>query len=250
MFAVTFLWFFRHNNMTPEREVIEKIKVLKQIKPEKNWVFLTKEKILRKEATLFPFLKPAFVTLSVTKRTLSVSAGLLFILILFGLSFTSLPGEPFYLIKKIIERGQTVFVPEEEKPKLELELANKRLEELSKIAEKNDVKKLAPAINEAKEGVAQATKNLVKSKKVDREIVKKTLELVKKKQEVEKVLGTKITEEGTEDPTKLVAKYLIEDFENRTLTEDQKQILEKAKGYFDNGDFAKVLELLLLINGK
>jgi hypothetical protein len=223
--------------MTPEREIIEKIRLLKQIKPEKKWVFLTKEKILGKEPIFFPFLKPAF-------------AGLLFILILFGLSFTSLPGEPFYLIKKIIERGQTVFVPEEEKPKLELELANKRLEELSKIAERNDVKKLAPAINEAKESVAQATKNLVKSKKVDREIVKKTLELEKKKQEVEKVLGTKITEEGTEDPTKLVAKYLIEDFENRSLTEDQKQILEKAKEYFENGDFAKVLELLLLINNK
>jgi len=220
-----------------EREVIEKIKVLKQIKPEKKWVFLTKERILGKEPIFFPFLKPAF-------------AGLLFILILFGLSFTSLPGEPFYLIKKLVEKGQTAFVPEEERPKLELELANKRLEELSKIAEKNDVKKLAPAINEAKESVAQATKNLVKSKKVDKEIVQKTLELEKKKQGVEKVLGTKITEEGTEDPTKLVAKYLIEDFENRTLTQDQKQILEKAKEYFENGDFAKALELLLLINGK
>jgi membrane glycosyltransferase len=222
--------------MMTEREVIEKICLLKQIKPEKKWVFLTKEKILGKP-TFFPFLKPAF-------------AGLLFILILFGLSFTSLPGEPFYLIKKLVERGQTVFVPEEERPKLELELANKRLEELSKIAEKNDVKKLAPAINEAKESVAQATKNLVKSKKIDREIAKKALELEKKKQEVEKVLGTKITEDVTEDPKMLVAKYLIEDFENRTLTEDQKQILEKAKGYFENGDFTKVLELLLLINGK
>lgn len=230
-----------------EKEVIEKIRLLKQIKPEKKWVFLTKERILGKPI-FFPFLKPAFATLSVAKRTLSVSAGLLFILIIFGLSFTSLPGEPFYLIKKLVERGQTVFVSEEERPKLELELANKRLEELSKIAEKNDVKKLAPAINEAKESVAQATKNLVKSKKVDKEIVQKTLELEKKKQEVEKVLGTKITEEGTEDPTKLVAKYLIEDFENRTLTQDQKQILEKAKEYFENGDFAKALELLLTIS--
>jgi len=222
--------------MITEREVIEKIKILKQIKPEKNWVFLTKEKILGKPL-FFPFLKPAF-------------AGLLFILILFGLSFTSLPGEPFYLIKKLVERGQTVFVPEEERPKLELELANKRLEELSKIAERNDVKKLAPAINEAKESVAKATKNLVKSKKVDKEIAKKTLELEKKKKEIEKVLGTKITEEETENPTKLVAKYLIEDFESRTLTDEQKQILEKAKVYFENGDFEKVLEVLLLINNK
>ena len=213
-----------------EKEVIEKIRLLKQIKPEKKWVFLTKERILGKPI-FFPFLKPAF-------------AGLLFILIIFGLSFTSLPGEPFYLIKKLVERGQTVFVPEEERPKLELELANKRLEELSKIAEKNDVKKLAPAINEAKESVAQATKNLVKSKKVDKEIVKKTLELEKKRKEVEASLQTKITEEN---PAMVVAKYLIEDFEKRTLTKDQKQILEKAKGYFENGDFAKVLELLLTI---
>jgi len=219
--------------MITEREVIEKIKILKQIKPEKKWVFLTKEKILGK-TPFFPFLKPAF-------------AGLLFILIILGLSLTSLPGEPFYFIKKIVERGQTVFVSENEKPKLELKLANKRLEELSKIAERNDVKKLAPAINETKESVAQATKNLVKSKKIDKEIVKKTLELEKKKQEVEKVLGTKITEEETENPAKLVAKYLIEDFEKRTLSEDQKQVLEKAKEYFENGDYAKVLELLLTI---
>jgi hypothetical protein len=213
-----------------EREVIEKIRLLKEIKPEKKWVFLTKEKILGKPI-FFPFLKPAF-------------AGLLFILILFCLSFTSLPGEPFYFIKKLVEKGKTVFVPEEEKPKLELELANKRLEELSKIAEKNDVKKLAPAINEAKERVAKATKNLVKSKKVDREIAKKALELEKKRKEVEASLQTKITEEN---PAMVVAKYLIEDFEKRTLTKEQKQILEKAKGYFGNGDFAKVLELLLTI---
>jgi hypothetical protein len=221
-----------------EREVIEKIKVLKQIKPEKKWVFLTKERILGKEPIFFPFLKPAF-------------AGLLFILILFGLSFTSLPGEPFYLIKKLVERGQAVFVPEEERPKLELELANKRLEELSKIAEKNDVKKLAPAINEAKESVAQATKNLVKSKKVDKEIVKNTLELKKKSESIEKVLNVKVigeeTEKSLEESLKEYSQYLIKDLENRSLTEDQKQILEKAKGYFENGDFAKVLELLLTI---
>jgi hypothetical protein len=234
--------------MMTEKEVIEKIKVLKQIKPEKNWVFLTKEKILGKEPLFFPFLKPAFATLSVAKRTLSVSAGLLFILILFGLSFTSLPGQPFYLIKKLAEKGETVFAPEEEKPKLELELANKKLEELSKIAQKNDTKKLAPAIDEAKESVAKASKNLVKSKKVNKEIVQKALELESKKQEVEKVLGTKITESENENPTMFVAKYLIESLENKSLNENQKEVLEKAKEFFENQDFAKVLELLLPIS--
>jgi hypothetical protein len=219
--------------MMTEKELIKKIKELKKIKPEKEWVFFTKKEILgESEPLIFPFFKPALIGFSL-------------ILILLGISYASLPGEPFYFIKKIAEKTQKAFLPEEERPKLEMELANRRLEELSKIAEKNDVRKLSPAINEAKESVAQATKNLVKSKKVDKEIVQKTLELEKKKQEIEKVLGTKITEEETEDPTKLVAKYLIEDFENRTLTDEQKQNLEKAKEYFKNGDFAKALELLL-----
>jgi hypothetical protein len=237
--------------MMTEKEVIEKIRLLKQIKPEKKWVFLTKEKILGKEPLFFPFLKPAFATLSVAKRTLSVSAGFLFILILFGLSFTSLPGEPFYLIKKLAEKSQTLFVSEEEKPKLELELANKKLEELSKILEKNDTKRLAPAINEAKESVTQATKNLIKSKKVDKEIIKNTLELKKKSETIEKVLGVRViegeTEEVLENSLKEKSQYLIKDLENRSLTEEQKQIFEKAKEYFENQNYSKALELLLLI---
>jgi len=221
--------------MITEKEVIEKIQILKQIKPEKNWVFLTKEKILGKEPSFFPFFRPAFSVLFVS-------------LVLLGLSFTSLPGEPFYPIKKLVEKSQKVLVPEEEKPKVDLELANKRLEELSKVAEKNDVKKIVPALSEAKETVAQATKNLVKSKKLDKEIVQKTLEFETKKQKVEKVLGTKITEEETENPTKFVASYLIETLSKKDLTQDQAIILEKAKENFENRNYSKVLELLLPIS--
>jgi hypothetical protein len=221
--------------MNTEKEVIEKIKVLKQIKPEKNWVFLTKEKILGKELTFFPFLKPVF-------------AGSLFILILFAISFTFLSESRFYLINKLIKGEKAVFISEEKESKLELELANKKLEELSKIAKTQSVEKLAPAINQTKESVAKATQNLVKSKKVNKEIAKKALELENKKKEVEKILGTKITNGEVESPIKFVAQYLIEDLENRSLGEEQRKTFEKAKEYFENGDFTKVIELLLLIN--
>jgi hypothetical protein len=224
--------------MMEEKELISEIRELRKIKPEKKWVFLTKEKILGKEAVeIFPFFKPVYAGLF-----------LFFILIgLFGVSQKSLPGEPLFYIKKISEKIQTKFVSEEEKSKVDLELANKRLEELSKIAEKNDARKLAPAISETKESVAEVTKNLVKSKKVDNEIVQKTLELERKKQKVEEVLGTKITEEESENPTMLVAKYLIEDLSKRTLTDEQKQTLEEAKKYFESGNYEKVLILLFPI---
>jgi hypothetical protein len=224
--------------MMEEKELISEIRELRKIKPEKKWVFLTKEKILGKEAVeIFPFFKPVYAGLF-----------LFFILIgLFGVSQRSLPGEPLFYIKKISEKIQTRFFSEEEKSKVDLELANKRLEELSKIAEKNDARKLAPAISETKESVAEVTKNLVKSKKVDNEIVQKTLELERKKQKVEEVLGTKITEEESENPTMLVAKYLIEDLSKRTLTDEQKQTLEEAKKYFESGNYEKVLILLFPI---
>jgi len=91
--------------MRTEKEIIKKIKLLKQIKPEKKWVFLTKEKILGKEPLFFPFLKPAF-------------AGLLFVLILFGLSFTSLPGEPFYRYKEISRARPNGFYPRRAKAEI------------------------------------------------------------------------------------------------------------------------------------
>jgi tetrahydromethanopterin S-methyltransferase subunit H len=71
--------------------------------------------------------------------------------------------------------------------------------------------------------------------------------LERKKQKVEEVLGTKITEEESENPTMLVAKYLIEDLSKRTLTDEQKQTLEEAKKYFESGNYEKVLILLFPI---
>jgi predicted transcriptional regulator len=169
-------------------------------------------------------------------------------LILFAISFTFLSESRFYLINKLIKGEKAVFISEEKESKLELELANKKLEELSKIAKTQSVEKLAPAINQTKESVAKATQNLVKSKKVNKEIAKKALELENKKKEVEKILGTKITNGEVESPIKFVAQYLIEDLENRSLGEEQRKTFEKAKEYFENGDFTKVIELLLLIN--
>jgi len=220
--------------MTPEKELIEKIRLLKKIKPEKEWVLLTKEKILGKEISFFPILNLRFAKV------------LFILLILFWASFSFLNKNFSYFINKL--KANTTLLSEEEKAKLELELASKKLEELSKIAKSEEIKKLEPAIKETKETVAKATKNLIKSKKLNKEIAKKTLELEKRKQEVEKVLGAKISDEEIENSTKTFIKDWMDYLETRSLSEEQKQILEEAKKYFENENLAKVLELLLLIN--
>lgn len=227
-----------------ERELISKIRELRQIKPNRDWVALTKSQILGEEIN--------------QRRVLifrPVYAGLIFVFVLFGIfSFAqnSLPGDLLYPIKKLTEKSQAVFVSEEEKPKVQLELANKRVEELKKIAETNQVQKLAPAIKEVKNSVSQATKNLIKSEKTNKDTVDKIVNLKKNLEKAENTLTTMVlTEEEKEnlqEVEKGYAEMLIKDFEKRTLTEEQENLLAEAKEDFENSDYSSALEKLLLLS--
>lgn len=232
--------------MTTEFELIKKIKKLKkEIRPRKDWVLLTKNQILGTSAELsasketkfelFPFFKPVY-------------AGLFFILILIGLfefSQGALPGEPLYPLKRISERGRAIFVSETEQPKLNLKFANERLEELSQIAQNNEVKKLAPAINEFQADVSKAAKNLVKVKKVDKEIVAQTKKLEENKEKVEKVLATKIETEEYDKALAQLVERLIQELEENTLTEEGQEILIEAKGDFETRNYSEALIKIL-----
>jgi galactitol-specific phosphotransferase system IIB component len=159
----------------------------------------------------------------------------------FAFAQKSLPGEPLFVIKKITEKSRAVFVAENEKPKVQLELANKRLEDLAKIAQKNDVRKLAPAIDEFQANVSEAAKNLAKTKTVGKDIIVQTQELEKNKEKIEKTLATQIGTEELENVYKGLAEQQIKDLENSSLTESQTKILAEAKEYFQAGDYSNAL---------
>jgi len=224
-----------------EKELIGKIRELRQIKPRKDWVVLTKTQILGQEETpkfeLFPFFRPAY-------------AGLFFLLLLVGLiefSQAALPGDPLYSLKRITEKAQAVFVSKEERPNLNFELANKRLEELNQIAQKNEVKKLAPAITEFQVNVSEVAKNLARAR-VDKEMVAQTVKLKKTKEEVEKVLATKIETEEYDNALAQLVENQIKDLDGSTLTEDQMKILEEAKKDFGAGNYSEALVKILILS--
>jgi len=232
-----------------EKELIGKIRELRQIQPSKDWVSLTKSQILGKEdkynnlISVFQILfsKPAY-------------AGLVVVFVLFGLfgfSQNSLPGDLLYPIKKITERSQAVFVSEEELPKYNLEIANKRLDELNEIAQTNQVKKLAPAISEFQANISEAAKSLAKVKGQDVEkIVAQTKKLEENKKKVENVLATKIETEEYDDALAQLVESQIKDLEERTLTEEQMKILAEAKELYQAGNFAEALEKILLLSNQ
>jgi hypothetical protein len=228
-----------------EKELIGKIEILSQIRPRKSWVILTKKRILGEEKTASGLISDSFrVFQGLFFQYRLALASLILILILggtFAFAQKSLPGEPLFVIKKLTEKSRAVFVSEDEKPKIQLELANKRLEELSQIAQKNDVRKLAPAIDEFQANLSEVAKNLAKTKKVDKEIIAKTKELEKNKEKIEKTLGSQIGTEELENVYKDLAEREIKNLENSSLTENQEKILTEAKEYFDAGDYSNAL---------
>lgn len=222
-----------------EKNLIGKIKELRQIKPRKDWVCLTKTQILGEEPTffLFPYFKPA-------------SVGLIAIFILFGLfgfAKNSLPGDPLYTIRKIVHESRAVFVSPEEKPVFQLKLANDRLKDLTKAPAKN----LAPTINEFQASISEAAKDLTKvdattsNPIVTQKIVDETKKL-KENEEKMRSLGVVIEGEEIENFNKAVVEYLIKDLEGMSLTEEKEIILKEMKKLFEEGKYSEALELYLI----
>ncbi len=227
-----------------EKQLTEKLKELKSIKPDSDWVSLTKSQILKDQTSeKFGFLffldqlrghKLAFSTLAVLVAFIGV----------FGFAQNSVPGGSLYSIKKMTERGQSFFVSEEDQSKHNLELANKRLTDLTKIAKDNDVNKLASAINEYKESVEKVVNELKEGeeKKIANELVK-----LEKKEEEVKSLGVEISHnEKLDNYLAEMVKREIEEMEAKDLTEEEKELLNSIKTDYEQGEYSKALESLLL----
>lgn len=245
-----------------ENELIAQIKELRQIKPRQDWVLFTKKELFKTESrkgTEFllgfkrnsvPFLsnffssafqisfqhKPAFATIVV----------LLVLVGVFGFSQKSVPGDSLFSIKKITEQSETLFVSLGEKAKLNLETTNKRLDDLVKIAEGNQIKKLAPAIIEYQQSVSRAAESLAQA---EPEVI---VEQVKKLEETAdkiKLYGIEIGE--SEELNMALAQVVekeIKDLEEKTLTEEQENALKEVKTDYEAGKYSQALEKILILS--
>ena len=145
-----------------EKELIHNLKELKEIKPRKDWVVLTRSRILA-QAEEEPRIAAEFGSVfSVFRYKLALAPVLSVMIIigLFGFAQSTMPGDFFFQFKKMTETVQVGFSSSLEKPKVQLQLANKRLEELGRIAESNQVANLEPAIREFQASLVQATQDL------------------------------------------------------------------------------------------
>jgi hypothetical protein len=234
-----------------EKELILKIKRLKTIKPNQSWVCYSKERILGKEEKSSWISVLEFFPGMIYRHSKMAFASLVifgFVAGSFGFAQGALPGDPIYVLKRLSEKSKLALVAKEDLPKVQLEFANKRLEELSIIAQTNQVKKIAPAVEEFQANILRAAEGLTKTENLSvKDIVAETKKLEESKQKIES-LGVIIgNTENLDNALAGLAEREISDLEQRAVLREQREDLFRIKEDFREGNYSQALENILLL---
>jgi len=244
-----------------DKNFICEIKKLRQIKPNKEWAVFAKERILgepfcaaqgKKNASFISVLEivPKFI-FRYNKFAFAIVVVFGFVTGAFTFAQNSLPGDPVFILKKVTERTRTIFVSPEDLPQIQLEFANKRLDELNKIAQTNQSKKLAPAIHEFQANLSRAAQDLVNTQNPNvKEIVSETKKIMEGKEKVE-ALGVVVG--GTDDLDSAILQLIsreIKNLEMSQLSEEQQQIFAAAVKNFEEGNYAEALEKIVVLTNQ
>lgn len=238
-----------------EKELIAKIQELRQIKPRNDWVVLVKKELFKDERSLAPFegAKLLLFFIFQHKPAFAFITTLLVLIGVFGFAQNSVPGDFLFSLKKISEQSQTVFISEKEQSKHNLETVNKRLDDLTKIAQANQSQKLGPAITEYQQTVSKAAESLSKAdpKKGSRDLKEIVAEVkkIEEKTNIIKSLGIEGIGENKEWDNALaqIVEREIKGLEETTLTEEQQEALIKIQSDYEAGDYSQALEKILLL---
>jgi|WetSurMetagenome_2_1015567.scaffolds.fasta_scaffold268963_2 hypothetical protein len=229
------------------KEFINKIKELREIKPNQNWVISTKFMILgqeqeKKNLTQVLEFFPRLV-LKHSKLAFALVITFSFLTGAFTFAQNSLPGDPFYALKKITEKSAMALTSEKNIPMAQLQLVSKRLDELNRIAEKNQMNKLAIAIGEFQASISKAADDLVNAKDLNvKEIVSETKKINETKDRVES-LGVVVGNTDNLDNAYLqLIERQLKDLEVSSLTDSQKEVFKSAVEDFNAGNYSDSLE--------
>ena len=154
-----------------EKQLINKLKELQQIKPRKDWVLLVKNQILADEKPAFTKgfseAKQAFNILSflpalIYQRKLAYAfATFLFMMVgMFGFAQYTVPGDALFSVKKFTEQSQTALFPGADQLKNSFEVANRRLSDLTQVVENKRTQNIAPSIKEFQASVFEVADKL------------------------------------------------------------------------------------------
>lgn len=238
-----------------EKKLISELKKFKEVKPNSDWVLFTKDQITKrseaKPMNIAQLLRNFVEELQkgekfVFQHKLAFSSALLLVVFMgmFGFAQQSMPGDSLFTIKKLTEQGQGVFLVN--KSSHSFEIAEKRLDDLVKIAEANSVDNLAPALVEYNETVSKAAKEIDDTGSAE-EIAKEVKKLQEKE---EKIRSYGIEIEENNDLNVALAGVVERELvvlRERELSEEQQKTLAEIEKEVEEKNYSVALEKILLI---
>lgn len=271
-----------------DRQIIEKLTLLKSITPRQDWAFSAKSQLMSLPASglsrkrwqagqievsnpstrlgiynilgeLVLGIRPACYRLALAGRYFQkpafAFAGLLLVVgtgLVLQISSSSLPGDLLYSVKPAREQMEFAFSPSKDRAFVQLELTQRRLDELKQVTAQNRTKDLAAAIKGYQNRVSQvsgALPGLVdQNPRVALQAGRTLLALQKEKLELEQVLGTSIGEnDSLAEATKLVVESELKDLGTRTLNKEQTALVAEAIKASEAGNYDTALEFLLKV---
>lgn len=244
-----------------EKQLIEKLNKLSDIKPTQEWVVLTKQNILGNSIknnfrkVSFKERMVEFVDMIGSLR-LQTKLAYSFVVLLFalvgvvGVAQKAVPGDMLFSVRRTTERLQTAFM-NDETSKYNFDIANKRLEDLAIIVKDNKTENMVSAMTEFQASIADATKKLISSVKKNPKSIKDFAGQIKKINEdavlLDKLGGSNI-QETSDNLYKAITEEEIKALENSTLTQEQEEVLVEIKALFEENKFSEAFEKILTIS--
>jgi len=154
----------------PEKELIEQLKQLQEVKPNKNWANWLLSNILAKsqqEAMIKPRVKlVSFSFIRQYQKALVSAAFVVLFISTFAFAQTTLPGNPLYPVKTLTQTARIALAPKDYKPVVRLQIAKARLEDIAKITDQEQaIALMSQDIKKDLETIPQELKNIQKKQK-------------------------------------------------------------------------------------
>ena len=234
-----------------QKQLIESLKQMKEIKPRQKWVTLLRSQVLaeKKVEIEIPVRKAKYVgfmetfssVFSPRKLVYSFAALLFLIVTAFGFSKYAMPGDLLFPAKKIVEQS-TADLTGQTQLNQDVVALNNRVNDLKQVASQGKVNNIPSAISE----VTQVAKDLKNNPTKDPQTIKNIATSLKVLADVP---GTDLTEtQDVKDLYQTVVQNQIADLQKTTLTDSQKSILNKAEDLYSQGKYSEALELLMTNN--
>jgi hypothetical protein len=244
-----------------EMKLIKKLELLKEVKPNTEWVAFSKREIVsqyfEKEETV-SILTTFVSTVAKAFETPKVFAPVLsaMIVAVFGFALVSsqstMPGDNLYSLKKAYDGVVMSFLSSEDAAVAKVKYADAVLAQLDKITKEgeNSVRNIEASVEEAKKAIVVASREI--SKVPDSQKAELAGQLVSRLSEVEESTNASIMDNGSENIYSIFIESEIDRLETNqiNLTSEQLDLLNQAKESFAISDYISAMDYIYQIQPK